>query len=43
MTCEYGAVAVDDIPDHVVAFGVPATVQRDFCLPVKTNQEPMPQ
>lgn len=26
-----GAVAVCDIPDNVVAFGVPATVRRDLC------------
>lgn len=26
-----GAVAIHDIPDHVVAFGVPARIRRDLC------------
>lgn len=38
-----GAVAVRDIPDYVVAFGVPATIRRD-CAPIrkKIASQPTP-
>lgn len=33
-----GAVAVRDIPDHVVAFGVPARIQKRCCATLDANQ-----
>jgi sugar O-acyltransferase (sialic acid O-acetyltransferase NeuD family) len=33
------AVAVRDIPDYVVAFGVPAAIRRDLCVRVGSRHE----
>ena len=33
-----GAVAVHNIPDHVVAFGVPASIRRDLCARADANR-----
>ena len=34
-----GAVAVHSIPDHVVAYGVPARIRRDLCERVGSSRE----
>jgi sugar O-acyltransferase (sialic acid O-acetyltransferase NeuD family) len=34
-----GAVAIRDIPDHVVAFGVPARIRRDLTTCANANHE----